>query len=134
MGRSPGVGNDNPFLPGKFCGQRSLAGCSPGGCKQSDRTEHVCTHARTCTHTEPINNVVIVSGEQQRDPATCIHVSILPQTPFPSRLPHNIPGLYSRSSLAIHFKYSSVYMSIQNSLTLLSPILLPGNHKFKSNF
>ena len=32
----------------------------------------------------PINNVVIVSGGQQRD---CIYVSILPQTPLP---PHDI--------------------------------------------
>ena len=36
------------------------------------------------------NNVVTVSGEQQRDSATHIHVSILPQTPLPYRLPHNI--------------------------------------------
>ena len=28
--------------------------------------------------------------EQPRDSAIHIHVSILPQTPFPSRLPHNI--------------------------------------------
>ena len=27
------------FLPGKFHGQRSLAGCSPGGHKESDTTE-----------------------------------------------------------------------------------------------
>ena len=27
------------FLPGKFHGQRSLAGCSPGGRKESDKTE-----------------------------------------------------------------------------------------------
>ena len=31
-----------------------------------------------------IHNVVIVSGEQWRDTATHIHVSILPQTPLPS--------------------------------------------------
>ena len=37
-----------------------------------------------------INNVVIVSGGQQRDSAVHIDVSILPQPPFPSRLPHNI--------------------------------------------
>ena len=36
------------------------------------------------------NNVVIVLGEQQRDSAVHIHVSILPQTPLPSRLPHSI--------------------------------------------
>ena len=39
---------------------------------------------------EPINNVVIVSGGQQRDSVIHIHVSILPQTPLVSRLPHNI--------------------------------------------
>ena len=33
---------------------------------------------------------MIVSGEQQRDSAIHIHVPILPQTPLPSRLPHNI--------------------------------------------
>ena len=27
------------FLPGKFHGQRSLVGCSPQGCKESDTTE-----------------------------------------------------------------------------------------------
>ena len=37
LGRSPGVGNGNPtlvFLPGKFHGQRNLAGYSPWGCKR----------------------------------------------------------------------------------------------------
>ena len=28
------------FLPGKSHGQSSLAGCGPGGCKESDMTEH----------------------------------------------------------------------------------------------
>ena len=33
------------FLPGKFHGQRSLAGYSPCSCKESDTTEHTClTH------------------------------------------------------------------------------------------
>ena len=39
-GRSPGVGNGNPlqyFLPGKFHGERSLAGYSSWGHKESDR-------------------------------------------------------------------------------------------------
>ena len=30
------------FLPGNFPGQRSLAGYSPWGCKESDMTEHTC--------------------------------------------------------------------------------------------
>ena len=37
-----------------------------------------------------INNIVIVSGGQQRDSAIHIHVSILPQAPLLSSLPHNI--------------------------------------------
>ena len=41
-----------------------------------------------CTGIWAINNVVIV--EQWRDSAICIHVSVLPQTLLPSRLPNNI--------------------------------------------
>ena len=37
-----------------------------------------------------VSNVMIISSEQQRDSAIHIHVSILPQIPLPSRLPHNI--------------------------------------------
>ena len=36
-----------------------------------------------------INNDVIFSGREQRDSAIHMHVSILPQTPLPSGLPHN---------------------------------------------
>ena len=32
------------FLPGKFPGQRSLVGCSPWGCKESDMTAPLSTH------------------------------------------------------------------------------------------
>ena len=51
-------------------------------------TTEVTEHAHT--HTLLINNVVIVSGAQQRNSALHIHVATLPQTPLPSRLPHNI--------------------------------------------
>ena len=37
-----------------------------------------------------VNSVVILSSVQQSNSATHIHASILPQTPLPSRLPHNI--------------------------------------------
>ena len=43
-GRSPGKGNGNPtpvFLPGESHGQRSLAGYSPQGHKESDTTERL---------------------------------------------------------------------------------------------
>ena len=35
------------FLPGKPHGQRSLAGYSPWGCKESDTTEQLSMHARS---------------------------------------------------------------------------------------
>ena len=59
------------------------------------------------------NNIVIFSREQQRDSAIRTRGSILPKTPLPSRLPHNVEQsspcyTYSRSLLVIHFKYSSV--------------------------
>ena len=46
------------------------------------------------------------------------YASILPQTPLPSRLPHN-SGQSSRAVqkvlVMVHFKFSSVYMSTQHS-------------------
>ena len=49
LGRSPGEGNGNPlvFLPGESHRQRSLAGCSPRGRKESDTTERLST---CCPH------------------------------------------------------------------------------------
>ena len=48
LGRSPGRRHGEPtnspvFLLGEFHGQRSLAGCSPWGRKESDRTEQLST-------------------------------------------------------------------------------------------
>ena len=60
------------FLPGEFHGQKSLVGYSPWSCKEWNVTEWPTPSPK------PINNVVIVSGEQQRDSATHRHVSILP--------------------------------------------------------
>ena len=47
LGRLPGGGHDNPLQ--YSCqenpqGQRSLVGCSPWGCKESDTTEQLSTH------------------------------------------------------------------------------------------
>ena len=38
------------FLPGKFHGQRSLAGYSPWGCKESDTTELLSTQSIKFLH------------------------------------------------------------------------------------
>jgi len=62
-----------------------------------------------------INNVVIVSGGQQRDSAIHIHVSILPQTPLPSRLPYNI----EQSSMC--YTVGSCWLSILNIAVCTCP-------------
>ena len=42
LGSVPGLGRSTPvFLPGKSHGQRSLAGYSSWGCKESDMTEQL---------------------------------------------------------------------------------------------
>ena len=81
-----------------------------------------------------INNVVIVPGGQQRDSAIHIHASILSKTPShpgyhitQSRVPCAVQQVIVGYAfyfifLVMHFKYSSVYMSIQNSLSLLSTL------------
>ena len=67
-----------------------------------------------CTGVQPINNAVIVSDEQQRDSIIHMHVSILPQTPLPSRLAYNIEQssmCYTVGPcwLSLLVKYSSVH-------------------------
>ena len=81
-----------------------------------------------CIGVQLMNNVVIVSDEQQRDSAIGI-VSILLQAPLPSRLPTQhwleFHVLYNRTFWVIGLKYNSVYMTIPNSLTIPSPHLSP---------
>ena len=76
-----------------------------------------------CIGVYPINNVVVVSGEQQRDSAIHIHVSILPSHPGFHRTLSRDP--YNRSLLIIHFEYGCVYMTVRNSLTIPSVHLPP---------
>ena len=71
------------------------------------RSTHICTHSdvahvRTHTHT---------------------HTPVLPQTPLPSRLPHNTeqsPCAIQWLLLVIHFKYGSAYLLIPGYLTIPS--------------
>ena len=82
---------------------------------------------------ELIDRVVIVLGGRKWDSTIHTHVSILPQTLLPFRLSYNIGQssmCYTRTLLVIYFKYSSVYMSIPNSLTIPSPFFPLGNHTF----
>ena len=67
---------------------------------------------------------MLVSDVQQSDLVIHIHVSYF-SIFFPFRLVHKIEQsslcYMGMSFLIIHFKYSSVCMSIQNSLTICSP-------------
>ena len=56
------------FFPRKFHGQRSLAGYSPCGCKESDRTEHAHTHDEITSdifHRTGTNHHKIYMGPQK---------------------------------------------------------------------
>ena len=66
-----------------------------------------------------INNVVIVSGRLQKDLAIHMHLSILPQTPLPSRLPHNI----EQSSL--FYTVGPCWLSILNTAVCTCPSQTP---------
>ena len=58
LGKIPWQRKQQPppvFLPGKFLGQRSLAGYSPWDCKEPDMTEHAHTWSWTITFNHPLN-------------------------------------------------------------------------------
>ena len=76
------------------------------------QTPFVMTFLFVCFGVQPINNVVIVSGEQRRDSAANVHVSFLPQTPLPCRLPYNI----EQSSMC--YTVGPGWLSILNMLLL----------------
>ena len=61
-----------------------------------------------CIGVYPINNLVIVSGRQQRDSAIHIPVSLLPQSPLPSRLPRNPEQSSLLTSNIWSFKFFSI--------------------------
>ena len=62
---------------------------------------------------------MIVSGGQQRDSAIHIHLSILPQAPFPSRLPDNI-----EQSL-LYYTVGYCWLSILNIAACTCPSQTP---------
>ena len=55
------------FLPGEFCGQKSLVGYSPWGCKESDTTEQLSTYA--------VSFPGLLSGEQGSRELSSLHQS-----------------------------------------------------------
>ena len=73
-----------------------------------------------------VNSVVTVSGGQQKGSAIHIHVSILPQTPLPSRLPYNI----EKSSLCYTKAPSTRLLNtLQGFVQLYCTILIHPPHR-----
>ena len=79
-----------------------------------------------CIGEQPINNILIVSGERQRDLALHIHVSTLPQTPLPSMLPYNT----EQSSMC--YTMNSCWLSIKNIAVCKALFLSNGAFSLKS--
>ena len=72
-----------------------------------------------CIGVQPVNNIMIVSGGQQRDSAIHTHVSISTQTPLPSRLPDNI----EQSSLC--YTVGPFWLFVLNTVMCTSPSQIP---------
>ena len=82
-----------------------------------------------------MNNVVTDSGEQRKDLAIRIYLSILSQIPFPFRLPHNIEQssmcyTIGPSWLSILNRAVCMCLSQTPNYPFSAPILPPGNPKF----
>ena len=80
---------------------------------------HWSTWEEACIGVQPINLVVMVSGEQQRDLAIIIHVSSLPQTSLAFRLPHYI----EQSSL--YYTVGPCWLSTSNIALCTCPSQTP---------
>ena len=81
--------NTPVFLPRKFHGQRSLEGCSPWGCEESDMTEHVHAHTHTHTHTEllPLFTCIVASNAYSRKWLLFVWCCISVSFEHPAQLP-----------------------------------------------
>ena len=71
------------FLPGKSHGQRSLAGCSPWGCKELDMTKQLRKHA--CTHVHESHTYT------NAQLCSCTHICIPVHRPYNQRYPAPFP-------------------------------------------
>ena len=109
------------ILPGGFHGWKNLTVYSPWGRKESDTTERLTHYWATLSHSQLTNNVVTISEEQQRDSATHIYLSILPNTPLPSRLPYSI----EQDSMC--YTVSPCWLSILNITVYTCPSQTPPN-------
>ena len=76
---------------------------------------------------------MVVSGEQPRDSAMYIDVSILPQTPLPPKLPYNIEQsslYYTVGPGWLPILYAALYTHPKLPNSPFPFPFLPGNRKF----
>ena len=64
------------FLPGEFHGQRSLAGYSSWGCKESDTTEQL-THTHAAAFQAPLSSTVYQSLLKTMSIVSVMHLTVL---------------------------------------------------------
>ena len=107
------------FLPGKFPGQRSPAGYSPRGRKESDMSEH--THTQTNTHTHRWFQYAAKFGDQMlyliRCPPFRLNLHLKSCLLQPSSGKQNVPRLWNIHRNGI-WMYGLGWSRVTNNLLL----------------
>ena len=130
VGKIPWSGAWQPtpvFLPGESHGQRSLAGYSAWGCKESDRTECACMHECVQTHSHThsyLGKGGFVKGRARLIPLLCCaevpgggelrltrNTSASPHPPPPRRHGSQHIGLQLRGFCHIPIELSALKLS-----------------------
>ena len=97
------------FLSGESHGQRSLAGCSPWGCKESDTTEHLPLSVFTCWRSHPpvqtLQSLACRSRSRLRMFSTCS----TPRVYFSMYVsPSDVPSFSLRAAMRASVSRSSI--------------------------
>ena len=93
----------------------------------------LATDKRQQQNSQLASNVVIVSGEQGRDSAMHIHVSILPQIPLPSKPPHNIEQSSLCYILVGYPLYTGVFIGNKTKHVVKTQKITTASHKMKTD-
>ena len=107
------------FLPGKFDGQRSLAGYSPQGHKKSNTTAKLNTHMHTHTHTRAIlADVFIFSSFSRSIPLVGLHYGWALFLLSCSASSHSETSVSTASKHIKHSNSLMVFCSFKNNQTI----------------
>ena len=109
------------FLPGKFDGQRSLAGYSPQGHKKSNTTAKLNTHMHTHTHTHTraiLADVFIFSSFSRSIPLVGLHYGWALFLLSCSASSHSETSVSTASKHIKHSNSLMVFCSFKNNQTI----------------